>query len=113
MVNSIETSSAGARWTQFLGKFLWSLGTSQANNIHKVLRALYAVRVPLVAAVNGPAIGLGCDLACLGDIRIASASLKYGFPIGVAQEAIEKGAHVHVHNIASNYTPTHTLPDAT
>ncbi|HCS18155.1 MAG TPA: enoyl-CoA hydratase, partial [Erythrobacter sp.] len=29
------------------------------NNIHKVLRALYGLRVPLIAAVNGPAIGLG------------------------------------------------------
>ena len=48
------------------------------NNIHKILRALYSLRVPLVAAVNGPAIGLGCDLACLADMRIASAKAKFG-----------------------------------
>lgn len=48
------------------------------NNIHRMLRALYNLHVPLIAAINGPAIGLGCDLACLADMRIASASAKFG-----------------------------------
>lgn len=48
------------------------------DNIHKILRALYSLRVPLIAAVNGPAIGLGCDLACLADMRIASDKAKFG-----------------------------------
>lgn len=48
------------------------------NNIHKILRALYSLRVPLIAAVNGPAIGLGCDLACLADMRLASNKAKFG-----------------------------------
>ena len=58
------------------------------------------------------ALALGHKIAAR-DIAKGETILKYGFPIGVAQEAIEKGAHVHVHNIASNYTPTYTLPDAT
>lgn len=48
------------------------------NNIHKVLRALYGLRVPLITAINGPAIGLGCDLACLADMRIASEKARFG-----------------------------------
>jgi len=48
------------------------------NNIHRILRALYNLRVPLIAAINGPAIGLGCDLVCLADMRIASTSAKFG-----------------------------------
>lgn len=48
------------------------------NNIHMMLRALYSIRVPVIAAVNGAAIGLGCDVACLADIRIASDKAKFG-----------------------------------
>jgi hypothetical protein len=31
--------------------------------------------------------------------------LKYGFPIGTATQPIEAGAHVHSHNLQSNYIP--------
>ncbi|MGY6550661.1 MAG: crotonase/enoyl-CoA hydratase family protein [Erythrobacter sp.] len=48
------------------------------DNIHLMLRALYNLRVPVIAAVNGAAIGLGCDVACLADIRIASEHAKFG-----------------------------------
>jgi len=48
------------------------------TNIHLILRALESLDVPLIAAVNGAAIGLGCDLACLADIRMASDRAKFG-----------------------------------
>jgi altronate dehydratase small subunit len=37
--------------------------------------------------------------------------IKYGAPIGSAVADIEAGAHVHVHNVRSDYTPTYHLED--
>ncbi|GIU67380.1 crotonase/enoyl-CoA hydratase family protein [Candidatus Phycosocius spiralis] len=51
---------------------------SYRGNIHKIIKALWNLEVPLISAVNGPAIGLGCDVACMGDIRIASETAKFG-----------------------------------
>ena len=38
--------------------------------------------------------------------------LKYGLPIGIATADIAAGAHVHVHNLGSAYTPSVVLQDA-
>ncbi|OWV46821.1 hydrolase [Mameliella alba] len=46
------------------------------------------------------------------DIAEGAKILKYGMPIGVATQEIAAGEHVHVHNIRSDYTPTHALQDA-
>lgn len=48
--------------------------------VHRIVRALYGLEVPLVTAVNGPAMGLGCDIAGLGDVRIAAESARFGVP---------------------------------
>ncbi len=36
------------------------------------------MEVPTIAAVNGPAIGAGCDLAAMCDMRIASEKAEFG-----------------------------------
>ena len=45
--------------------------------IQRLTLALYNLEVPTIAAVNGPAIGAGCDLACMCDIRIAAESASF------------------------------------
>jgi len=48
--------------------------------VHRIVRSVYELPVPLIAAVNGPAVGLGCDLAGLADIRLASDRARFGVP---------------------------------
>jgi enoyl-CoA hydratase/carnithine racemase len=42
------------------------------HGIQRLPLAVYNLEVPVIAAVNGPAIGAGCDLACMCDIRLAT-----------------------------------------
>lgn len=55
-------------------------------------------------------VTLGHKLAAC-DIRRGEKIVKYGVPIGSATEDIPAGAHVHVHNMKSDYTATHSLAE--
>ena len=48
--------------------------------VHRIVRSLYDLEVPLISAVNGPAMGLGCGIAATADIRIASERASFGVP---------------------------------
>jgi enoyl-CoA hydratase/carnithine racemase len=47
------------------------------RGIQRIPRTLWDLDVPTIAAVNGPAVGAGCDLACMCDLRIAARSARF------------------------------------
>jgi enoyl-CoA hydratase/carnithine racemase len=48
---------------------------------NQVMSALESVRVPTIAAIAGSCTGAGAAIAACCDIRIATPSARYGFPI--------------------------------
>jgi len=51
-----------------------------AHPFHDALEALEAYRYPVIAEVNGHAIGGGLELALTADIRVAASGVKLGMP---------------------------------
>ncbi len=45
----------------------------------RLIRAMRSCRRPVVAAVNGVAVGAGAVIACASDVRIAAAGARFGF----------------------------------
>jgi len=56
----------------------------------KVNLAIYDCKKPVIAAINGAAVGIGATMTCAMDIRLASEHAKVGFvfnKIGITPEA--------------------------
>ena len=84
------------------------------QGIQRIPLALYNLDVPTIAAVNGAAIGAGCDLACMCDIRIASESAKFAesfVKVGlVAGDAVDAGDALEC-GLVSRVVPADKLMD--
>lgn len=80
-----------------------------------VLRAPIAAGEPfLVEGVEvrlATGLGMGHKVARQA-IAAGAKVVKYGAPIGSASVEVAAGAHVHLHNLRSDYTPTHSLAEA-
>ncbi len=47
------------------------------RGVQRMIESLWNCEIPMIAAVNGHAMGLGLDLACLCDVRIAAESAQF------------------------------------
>jgi enoyl-CoA hydratase/carnithine racemase len=54
------------------------LRQAMGGTFHALIRALRSSGVPTIAAVDGPAVGFGCDLALACDLRMVSERATFG-----------------------------------
>jgi altronate dehydratase small subunit len=83
-----------------------------------VVVAIARLRAGETILLEGDGIVMAADLPIghkLARRAVAAGEkiVKYGAPIGSATANIKAGAHVHVHNVRSDYTPTYHLEDTT
>ncbi len=49
-----------------------------SKGIQEIPRTIESMKTPLIAMVNGAAVGAGCDLACMCDLRVGSEHSVFG-----------------------------------
>ena len=70
---------SGVDLSEFKGEQRTPLGEKEllARNVHRVALALEEVGKPVLAAVQGPAVGAGMDMALLCDLRFAGRGARF------------------------------------
>ncbi len=76
---SKKTFCAGKDLKEFLGATVED-DPRQAYIVRRAFEAIRHCPVPVIAQVNGPALGAGCVIAAVADIRVASEKATFGLP---------------------------------
>ena len=63
-----------AERTGMFGGSPYEIRNSYRTSVQMIGPAISDLEVPIIAAINGPAIGLGLDIACMCDIRLIADS---------------------------------------
>ena len=72
--------SAGGDIKAWGGMQPQEFGHAWVRHGHRVFERLATLRVPLIAALNGHALGGGLELAGVADVRIAEEHIRFGLP---------------------------------
>lgn len=75
-----KSFSAGGDIKAWAGMTPEEFGHQWVRYGHRVFDRLATLRVPLIAALNGHALGGGLELAACADIRIAESQIRLGLP---------------------------------
>jgi len=80
LTGSGKAFSAGGDIKAWGGMSAQDFGHAWVRMGHRVFERLATLRMPVIAAINGHALGGGLELAACADLRIAETQAKFGLP---------------------------------
>jgi enoyl-CoA hydratase len=79
------------------------------TSLRELLELLGQVPVPVIAAVNGPALGAGTQLAIAADLRVAAPGARFGVPAAKLGLAVDHWTVRRLVHLVGGATARHVL----